>query len=162
MSETTDLKPPSGWLKFFFKVPVFVARMGFAGWERVIGVEWMLLTTVGRKSGKKRYAMVDVLLHDKETDTYFIEVGFGQRSDWYRNIQASPVFQAQVGRRKFRATAEELPREKTADVMVAFVRQRPKYARSVMKLVDITFVDEEELRQKATRWLLLAVHPQSS
>ena len=162
MTESTIPAPPRGWLKLFFKIPVVMARMGFAGWERLIGVEWMLLTTVGRKSGRKRYSMVDVLVHDRETDTYFIEVGFGKRSDWYRNIRASGVFQAQVGRRKFRATAEELPREKTADVMVAFVRQRPKYARSVMKLVDITFVDEEELRRKATRWLLLAVHPQSS
>ncbi len=101
MSETTDLKPPRGWLKIFFKVPVFVARMGFAGWERLIGVQWMLLTTLGRMSGKKRYTMVDVLLHDPESDTYFIEVGFGKRSDWYRNIKASPVFMAQVGRRKF-------------------------------------------------------------
>jgi deazaflavin-dependent oxidoreductase (nitroreductase family) len=160
MSETTDLKPPRGWLKFFFKIPVYVARTGFAGWERLIGVEWMLLTSIGRKSGKKRYSMVDVLVHDKDADTYFIEVGFGKRSDWYRNIQASPVFEAQVGRRKFRATAEELPRERTADVMVDFVRRRPKYAKSVMKMVGITFTTEEELRKMASQWLLLAVHPQ--
>jgi deazaflavin-dependent oxidoreductase (nitroreductase family) len=160
MADSATLKPPRGWLKFFFKVPVYVARMGFAGWERLIGVEWMLLTTVGRKSGKKRYAMVDVLVNDRETDTYFIEVGFGKRSDWYRNIQASPVFEAQVGRRKFLAIAEELPTERASDVMVDFVRRRPKYAKSVMKLVDISFTTEEELRQMATQWLLLAVHPQ--
>jgi deazaflavin-dependent oxidoreductase (nitroreductase family) len=160
MTENMTLEPPRGWLKFFFKIPVYVARMGFAGWERLIGVEWMLLTTVGRKSGKKRYSMVDVLVHDKGTDTYFIEVGFGKRSDWYRNIKASPVFNAQVGRRKFCATAEELPMERTADVMVDFVRRRPEYARSVMKLVGITFTTEEELRKMASHWLLLAVHPQ--
>ena len=147
-------------MKFFFKVPVYVARMGFAGWERLIGVEWMLLTTVGRKSGKKRYSMVDVLVHDKETDTYYIEVGFGKNSDWYRNIQASPVFEAQVGRRRFRATAEEMPLEQTGDVMVDFVRRRPAYARSVMKMVGVTFTTEEELRRMAAKWLLLAVHPQ--
>jgi len=159
MSETTDLKPPRGWLKFFFKIPVYVARMGFAGWERLIGVEWMLLTTIGRKSGKKRYSMVDVLVHDKDTDTYFIEVGFGKNSDWYCNIQASPVFEAQVGRRKFHATAEALPRERTADVMVDFVRRRPEYARSVMKLVGIIFTTEDELRNMASHWMLLAIHP---
>jgi deazaflavin-dependent oxidoreductase (nitroreductase family) len=162
MTESTIPNPPSGWLKFFFKIPVVIARMGFAGWERLIGVEWMLLTTVGRKSGKKRYSMVDVLLHDKESDTYFIEVGFGKRSDWYRNIQAHPNFKAQVGRRKFPATAEALPREKTADVMVEFVRKRPAYAKSVMKMVDITFTNEEELRRMAPQWTLLAVHPQKS
>jgi deazaflavin-dependent oxidoreductase (nitroreductase family) len=160
MTESTTLNPPRGWLKLFFKIPVVIARMGFVGWERLIGVEWMLLTTIGRKSGKKRFSMVDVLLHDEKTDTYFIEAGFGKRSDWYRNIEAQPRFEAQVGRRKFLATAEALPGEKTADVMIEFVRKRPKYAKSVMKMVNITFTTEEELRRMASQWMLLAVHPQ--
>jgi len=160
MTESTIPNPPRGLLKFFFKIPVVMARMGFAGWERLIGVEWMLLTTIGRKSGKKHFSMVDVLLHDGKSDTYFIEVGFGKRSDWYRNIQAQPDFEAQVVRRKFRATAEALPCEKTADVMVEFVRKRPTYAKSVMKMVNITFTNEEELRRMASQWMLLAVHPQ--
>ncbi len=160
MNDSAPLRPPGGWLKFFFKAPVVIARMGFAGWERLIGVEWMLLTTIGRKSGKKRYSMVDVLLHDKETDTYFIEVGFGKGSDWYRNLQVNLVFEARVGRRRFRATFEALPSERSADVMVDFVRRRPQYARSVMKMVNITFTTEQELRRMAPRWILLAVHPQ--
>jgi len=159
MTESTKIEPPSGWMKVFFKIPVFIARLGFAGWERLIGVEWMLLTTVGRKTGKKRYSMVDVLVHEKESDTYFIEVGFGSHSDWYRNIQVNPIFDAQVGRRKFHATAELLPSERTADVMVDFVRRRPRYARSVMKMVNITFTSEEELRRMASQWILLAIHP---
>jgi hypothetical protein len=66
----------------------------------------------------------------------------------------------QAGRRKFLATAEALPREKTADVMIEFVRKRPTYAKLVMKLVNITFTTEEELRRMAAQWMLLAVHPQ--
>jgi deazaflavin-dependent oxidoreductase (nitroreductase family) len=159
MTETV-LKPPRGWLRFFFKIPVVVARLGFAGWESLFGVEWMLLITTGRKSGRKRYTMVDVLLYDPERDTYFIEVGFGKNSDWYRNIQAHPLFDAQVRRRKFRAVAEELPPDKTGDLMVNFVRRRPAYAKSVMKAVGITFTTEEELRRMAPQWILLAVHPQ--
>jgi deazaflavin-dependent oxidoreductase (nitroreductase family) len=154
------LKPPRGLLKIFFKIPVFVARLGFAGWERWIGLEWMLLATTGRKSGKKRYTMVDVLLYDPEKDTYIIEVGFGKSSDWYRNIQAQPLFEARVGRRKFRAAAEELPPDRTGDMMVNFVRRRPAYAKSVLRAVGITYTTEEELRRMAPQWILLAVHPQ--
>jgi deazaflavin-dependent oxidoreductase (nitroreductase family) len=156
----TVLHPPRGLLKWFFKIPVFVARTGFAGWESLFGLEWMLLITTGRKSGKKRYTMVDVLLYDPEKDAYVIEVGFGKNSDWYRNIRAHPLFEAQVGRRKFRAAAEELPPDKTGDMMVNFVRRRPAYAKSVMKAVGITFTTEEELRRMAPQWILLAVHPQ--
>lgn len=153
-------KPPRGWQKIFFKIPVFVARMGFAGWESLFGLEWMLLTTTGRKSGKKRYTMVDVLLYDRETDVYFIEVGFGEKSDWYRNIQAHPLFEAQVKRRKFKAKAEKLPPDRTGDIMINFIRRRPRYAKSVMKMAGVTFTTEEELREMAPQWLLLAIHPQ--
>jgi len=159
MRESATINPPRGWLKLFFKIPVVVARCGLSGWERLIGVEWMLLTTIGRKSGKKRHAMVDVLLYEKESDTYFIEAGFGKRSDWYRNIQAHPVFEAQVGRRKFLATAEMLPSERSADVMLNFIQRRPKYAESVLKMVNIKFTSEEEFRRMAAQWVLLSVRP---
>jgi len=157
----TEIKPPRGWLRILFKIPVYVARMGFSGWETLFGLEWMLLITTGRKSGKKRYAMVDVLLFDCETDTYVIEVGFGKSSDWYRNIQAAPSFEGQVRRRRFRAVAEELSPDKTGDVMINFVRRRPAYAKSVMKMVGVVFTTEEELRRIAPKWTLLAIHPQN-
>lgn len=156
----TALEPPRGWLKIFFKIPVLIARLGFAGWEYLFGLEWMLLITIGRKSRKKRYTMVDVLLYDRGSDTYFIEVGFGKKSDWYRNIQANPHFEAQVRRRRFIAISEELPPDKTGDIMVNFVRRRPVYSKSVMKAVGINISTEEELRKMAPRWILLAIRPQ--
>lgn len=159
MSESVTIHPPRGWLKLFFKIPVLVARCGLAGWERLIGVEWMLLATIGRKSGKKRYTMVDVLQYEKESDTYFIEAGFGKRSDWYRNIQANPIFEAQVGRRKFLATSEELSAECAVDVMLNFIQRRPMYAESVLKMVNIKFTSEEAFRRMASQWVLLAVRP---
>jgi deazaflavin-dependent oxidoreductase (nitroreductase family) len=155
----TELKSPSGLMKFFFKIPVLVARMGFSGWERLFGIEWMLLITIGRKSGKKRYTMVDVLLDDRKSDTYFIEVGFGKKSDWFQNLKANPQFEAQVGRRKFNATAEELPKEMVGDVMVNFIHQRPAYAKSVMKMVGIGSTNDEDIRKMALIWTLLAIHP---
>ncbi len=44
--------------------------------------------------------------------------------------------------------------------MVDFVRLRPAYAKSVMKMAGMTFTTEEELREMAAQWVLLAVHPQ--
>jgi deazaflavin-dependent oxidoreductase (nitroreductase family) len=153
-------EPPKGWLKYFFKMPVYFARMGFLGWEKVFGLDWMLLITTGRKSGKKRYSMVDILSYEGEKDTYYIEVGFGRKSDWYQNIQANPIFEAQVYRRKFTAKAEELSIEKAADMMADFVKRRPLYARSVLKMVGITINSEEELRGMVSKMILLAIHPQ--
>jgi len=152
-------KRPGGFLKFFFKTPVMLYRMGLGGFERIIGAEWMLLTTVGRKSGKPRQTMVDILEYDKDADTYYIEAAYGARADWYKNIQANPLFEARVGRRKFKARAGELTSDNAAEALVKFYRRKPAYTRSVMAMVGIKFEGEDELRKIAGNLTLLAVKP---
>jgi len=153
-------KPPSGLLKFFFKVPLYVHKMGFGGWEKLIGAEWMLIATTGRKTGKRREAMVDVMDYDQSTDTYYIEAAYGARADWYRNIQSNPVFEAQVGRRKFHARAMPLSSTDTGEMLVQFFRRKPAYTRSVMAMVGMKFKDEDELRTLGSNLTLLAVQPE--
>ena len=155
-------KRPNWFMKIFFKVPVWIYKMGFTGWERAVGAQWMLITTVGRKSGKPRDAMVDVMDYDKVTDTYYVEAAYGSRADWYRNIQANPRFEAQVGRRKFHATATPLSNEDAGELMVKFFRAKPAYTRSVMAMVGIKFEGEEELRALGSKVTLLAIHPETS
>jgi len=65
-----------------------------------------------------------------------------------------------VKRRRFKAKAEKLSPDKTGDIMINFIRRRPAYAKSVMKMAGIAFTTEEELRKMAPQWLLLAIHPQ--
>jgi hypothetical protein len=66
MAETLG-QPPCRLPRFIFRMRVFVARAGFAGWEPLFGREWMLPITAGRKSGKPRHTLVDVPLHDPES-----------------------------------------------------------------------------------------------
>ena len=152
-------KRPSGLLRFFFKVPLFMHKIGLGGWERLIGAQWMLLITTGRKTGKRRETLVDVMDYDKVTDTYYIEAAYGAHADWFKNIQANPLFEAQVGRRKFTAQAEILNEGDTGEMLVQFFRRKPAYTRSVMAMVSMKFKDEEELRTLGKNLTLLAVQP---
>ena len=152
-------KRPSGLLRFFFKVPLFMHKIGLGGWERLIGAQWMLLITTGRKTGKRRETLVDVMDYDKVTDTYYIEAAYGAHADWFKNIQANPLFEAQVGRRKFTAQAEILNEGDTGEMLVQFFRRKPDYTRSVMAMVSMKFKDEEELRTLGKNLTLLAVQP---
>jgi deazaflavin-dependent oxidoreductase (nitroreductase family) len=153
-------KRPDRLLKFFFRVPVWVHKMGFGGWERLVGAQWMLITTTGRKTGKRREVMVDVMDYDKTTDTYYIEAAYGARADWYKNMQSNPIFEAQVGRRKFNARAGALSNEGAGEMLVQFYRRKPAYTRSVMAMVGVKFKDEDELRAIAKNLTLLAVKPE--
>ncbi len=155
-------KRPNWFLKTFFKVPVWIHKMGFGGWERMIGAQWMLITTVGRKSGKRRQTMVDVMDYDKDSDTYYVEVAYGARADWYRNIQANPNFEAQVGRRKFHARATPLSNENAGELTVQFYRKKPAYTRSVMAMVGMKFTSEDDLRALSSKLTLLAVQPEKA
>ena len=153
-------KRPNSLLKFFFKVPVWFHKLGFGGWERMIGAQWMLITTTGRKSGKPREAMVDVMDYDAASDTYFIEAAYGSRADWVRNIQSNPRFKAQVGRRKFYARMTSLSNENAGELMVKFFRAKPAYTRSVMAMVGMKFEGEEELRTLGSKLTLFAIRPE--
>ena len=153
-------KRPDRLLKFFFKVPVWLHKMGFGGWERLVGAQWMLITTTGRKTGKRRDAMVDVMDYDKATDTYYIEAAYGARADWYKNMQSNPIFEAQVGRRKFKARAGALSTEGAGDMLVQFYRNKPAYTRSVMAMAGMKFKDEDDLRVIGKDLTLLAVKPE--
>ncbi len=153
-------KHPGRLLKFFFKMPLFMHKIGFGGWERIIGAQWMLITTIGRKTGKRRETMVDVMKYDKANDTYFIEAAYGARADWYKNIQSNPVFEAQVGRRKFTARAGALSTEGASELLVQFYRQKPAYTRSVMAMAGMKFNGENELRELGKNLTLLAVKPE--
>lgn len=153
-------KRPSALLKFFFKTPLLLHKLGLSGWERLIGAQWMLITTIGRKTGKRRQTMVDVMDYNKTTDTYYIEAAYGERADWYKNIQSNPIFEAQVGRRKFKARAGTLSNEGAGDLLVQFYRQKPAYTRSVMAMAGMKFKDEDELRELGKNLMLLAVKPE--
>lgn len=134
--------------------------MGLGGWERLVGAQWMLITTTGRKTGKTREAMVDVMDYDKAADTYYIEAAYGARADWYKNIQSNPIFEAQVGRRKFKARAGALSTEGAGDMLVRFYRSKPAYTRSVMAMAGMKFKDEDDLRILGKNLTLLAVKPE--
>ncbi len=153
-------KRPGKFLKFFFKVPVWMYKIGFGGFERLIGAQWMLITHIGRKSGKRYDSMVDVMDYDKATDTYYIEAAYGARADWYKNMQSNPVFEAQVGRRKFKARAGALSTEGASDMLVQFYRTKPAYTRSVMAMAGMKFKDEDELRILGKNLTLLAIKPE--
>ena len=66
----------------------------------------MKITTKGRRTGKPHSILVDVIEHDSMTDVYYVSSAYGSGADWVKNIKANPVFNVQVGRRRFKAESE--------------------------------------------------------
>ena len=93
------------------------------GW--LLGDRFLMLTHTGRKSGRARETVIEVVRHDRQADTYYVVSGWGEKADWYQNIRKSPRVAIHVGGRKLQAEAEFIPVEKAIDIMEAYATRAP-------------------------------------
>jgi deazaflavin-dependent oxidoreductase (nitroreductase family) len=121
-----ELKPPRGLSRLFFRFPTWLYRLKL-GW--LFGERMLLLNHTGRKTGLPRQAVLEVVQHDKETDAYVVNVGFGEQTDWYQNLMANPEASIVVGRRRIDIYAEVVPPEAGGEIMVDFAQRHPLESR---------------------------------
>lgn len=136
-------KPVTGVKRFLFRAPLFLYRLGLGG---LLGKRFLLLNHVGRRSGKHRQAVLEVVNHDKASDTYFVASGFGKKSDWYLNILQTPEVDIQVGWRKMAVTAVSLTPEESGQAMVDYARRYPTAAKNLGRIIGYEVSTEDEYR----------------
>lgn len=89
--------PPRGLLRFIARLPILLYRWGFGS---LLGSRFLLLNHQGRVSGKMRNVVLEVLRHDRDDGSYLICSAWGEKADWYRNLQAHPRVRIQVAGRE--------------------------------------------------------------
>lgn len=154
--ERSSVRRPGLLLRWFFRAPVLLYRIGLGG---LLPLQ-LLLTTVGRKSGQPRRTVVDILGHDVTTDTYYVVSAYGETSNWYRNLQANPAVQVQVGWRKFLARATILPKEEAEKILLDYWRRHRLLARELFRLVGLRADTEEKARAAARQMRVVAIQPE--
>jgi deazaflavin-dependent oxidoreductase (nitroreductase family) len=104
-------------LKVMSKTTTWVYRAsgGRLGGRFLRGAPVMLLTTIGRRSGEPRIVPLIYLEDGDNVVTVASKGGFAQHPLWYRNLQANPDVEVQIGadKRELRArtaSAEEKDR----------------------------------------------------
>lgn len=94
--------------KYFNRFMLFMWRLGLGSWVNAWprgGGQIMVLTTTGRKSGLRRRTPVNYALVDGEL---YCTAGFGQVSDWYRNLAANPQVEVWLPDGWWAGSAEEI------------------------------------------------------
>ena len=105
------------------RAPIWVyrARLGF-----LLGHRMLLLEHIGRTTGARRYAVLEVV-ERPEPDAYVIVSGFGPRAQWYRNVLAQPHVRVSVGRRRdVPAIATPLSRDSAKATLSRYAERYPK------------------------------------
>jgi len=115
-----NVPPPSGLSRILYRLPILLFRLCL-GW--MFGGHLLLLNHTGRKSGLPRQVVLECIRHDKPSDTYFVIAGWGEKSDWFCNVQKTPQVTIQVGCKPLNAYAERLPLEQAELEILTYARR---------------------------------------
>jgi deazaflavin-dependent oxidoreductase (nitroreductase family) len=99
------------------------------GLGRLLGHTCLLLTHVGRRTGKPHDTVAMVLRRDRRTGELVIMSGWGPRADWILNLRVHNALRVQVGREDFVPEQRFLSDDEAAAVAHEFLQQHPWRAR---------------------------------
>jgi deazaflavin-dependent oxidoreductase (nitroreductase family) len=96
-----------------------------AGLGFLFGHRLLMLEHLGRKSGLPRYVILEVV--DRTGDSYTVAAGFGERSEWLRNLEAHPQAYISVGTsRRVPVLARRLTADEAADALRNYAATHPR------------------------------------
>jgi deazaflavin-dependent oxidoreductase (nitroreductase family) len=123
MSRTSELLARLLQNRALVRAPIWLyrARLGF-----LMGHRMLLLEHIGRTTGARRYAVLEVV-ERPQTDEYVIVSGFGERSQWYRNVLAERRVRVSVGfRRDVPAVATPMSRKAAKATLDRYAVRYPR------------------------------------
>lgn len=144
---TAPERRPGRWLRVLYRAPLAVYDLGLAGHEHRLGLEWVLIETRGRKTGRIHRVLVDRIGEDASTGRVFVQSAYGANSDWVKNARAAGALWAEVRSERFAARLE-VPDDATARrMMIAYVRAHPLYSPFIARMLGYrgSFRDPEQV-----------------
>ncbi len=116
---------PRGFARILWRLPIWLYRLHL-GW--LLQKRFLLLTHTGRKTGLPRKTMLEVIRYEKDErakERYTVFSGWGERSDWVKNVEKTPQVTIQVGRHSFYAHAIRPSAEEAETILLAYTRKYP-------------------------------------
>jgi deazaflavin-dependent oxidoreductase (nitroreductase family) len=119
--------------RVFMRAPIGLYRIGLGG---LLGRRFLLLEHLGRTSGLTRRTVLEVVEVD-ELGQPVIVSGYGERSDWYRNVTKTPEVVFTIGRDRRPAIAMRLGIEEAAEVFARYRTEHPRAAAAIGKRIGV-------------------------
>jgi len=93
------------------------------------------LTHTGRKSGRPRQVVLEVVGRDRPSGGYLVASGYGSRAQWYRNILADPRVRFQVGRHRYQGLARPLPPAESGRQLAGYAHRHPRAGAALLRAI---------------------------
>ena len=114
--------------RFFMAISVFLYRLtGGKFGSQVQGLPVLLLTTIGRRTGKKRITPLGYLEHDGSYVITATNAGFDTHPAWFHNLKSHPQVALQIGDKQLTAIAEPADPTLRQQLWAKFVERAPGY-----------------------------------
>ena len=114
--------------RFFLAINVFLYRLtGGKFGNQVQGLPVLLLTTLGRKTGKKRITPLGYLEHNGSYVVTATNAGFETHPAWFHNLKNHPQVELQIGNQQLIAVAEPAKPALRKQLWAKFVELAPGY-----------------------------------
>ncbi len=123
--------PPTGFKLNLFRAPLYLyrLRLGFLFGERFIRLKhW------GRVSGELKETVIEVISQDKSAGKVFSASGFGDKSQWYKNIIANENVFVTLKNTEYRAIARAVEEDEAKEILLGYGRSHPKAIKGVARL----------------------------
>ncbi len=105
------------------RAPISLYRAGF-GW--LLGNRMLMLEHTGRRSGQPRFVCLEVVERPAPNRVVVVS-GFGERSQWFRNLKAHPgCFVSTGGRNRVPATARMLSEDESSAALRRYQHAHPR------------------------------------
>jgi deazaflavin-dependent oxidoreductase (nitroreductase family) len=124
-------RPPRGLLRLVARTPIWLYRLHL-GW--LLGDRFLMLEHTGRRSGRKRRVVLEVVKHDSDSDSYFVVSAWGVKADWLQNLRSTPQAVLRVGRRVLEVRGEEIGIDEAAGVVEEYSWRYPLAFRELTRL----------------------------
>jgi deazaflavin-dependent oxidoreductase (nitroreductase family) len=150
-------KLPCGLLRSFLRLPIFFFHLGLGF---LFGRRFLMLTHVGRKSGRKHETIIEIARFDPQTGIYYVASGWGKKADWYRNILAHPDVIIQVKNQRLNVKACLLSIEQAGDELLRYSKTYPLAFRELMGVLGFKNIQtEEDVRSIGENLPIIAFEP---
>jgi deazaflavin-dependent oxidoreductase (nitroreductase family) len=149
-------------VRALYRLPLRLRRLGVRGYERLLGVEWIALTTRGRRTGRPHTVMLDVIGREAASGGWYVQPA-EPRAAWVANARANPDVTIEFDGQPRAAHAVEVTGDEGATAVLRFIREHPRYARLVVWLVGYTEsvdVPDDELHRRLRSVVVFALRPE--
>ncbi|MFP6807654.1 MAG: nitroreductase family deazaflavin-dependent oxidoreductase [Pseudomonadales bacterium] len=133
--------PPKGLKLALFRAPIYLyhLKLGFLFGERFI-----LLKHWGRITGELKEAVVEVIDQDKATGKIFSASGYGERSQWFKNISANGKVLITIKNKEYNAVARIITESEAEDTLLRYSKEHPKSIKGVARLSGYDMDGDDE------------------